>query len=442
MLKQMLVSRKVIALSYIFLLSIGSGFAQQEMTLPSLTWAPQAGYSDLTIQPDQYKTSIGIPLISSVQLYYFNSAFGYNGLVKNNIIEPNNVIPKLKKHNQLYSGGSYDLFSMRFSTGKTYFQVSLRDVWTQRFVYTRDLANLVWNGNAAYAGKYANLNDIRFAANYYRELGFSATRSVNERLIIGVRGKLLMGLANVTTQESKNTLYTDPDGLSISGHSQLTMLTSGLINDDDIKTNDFLGFENLGGAADIGARYKVSDKVSVACNITNIGFINWKKDVKNYRVNGDYVYRGYIMHDSADIANADWQNLVDTLEAVFKPKEDSKAYKSWLTPGIYVSGNYALKEDLTLYSAFAMDIYHKHVKPTFTVGGTKTFGKTIQATLNYTVTSQSYFNLGGGFAVRGGPAQFYVACDNIIGAFNPYEVKYFNTRIGINFLLGKVDTAD
>lgn len=437
----MLVSKKILILVHVFLLSIISGFAQQEMTLPFLTWVPQAGYTDLTIQPDQYKKSIGVPLISSLQLYMFNSAFDYNGLVKNNVIEPNGVIPKLKKYNQLYSGGSFDIFSMRFNAGKTYFQVSLRDVWTQRFVYTNDLANLVWNGNASFAGRNANLNDVRVAGNYYRELALAANKSINDRLIIGVRGKFLMGMANVTTQESKSTLYSDPNGMYLSGHSELTMLTSGWVNDNQIKANDFLGFENLGAAADIGARYKLSDKISLACNVTNIGFIHWKKDVKNYRVNGDYTYTGYIMHDSADIANADWQNVVDTLEAIFKPKEDSKSYNSWLTPSFYLSGNYLLKEDLTLYSAFALDIYHNNVRPTFTVGGTQTFGKTVQATLNYSVTSQSYFNIGGGFAVRGGPAQFYLACDNVVAVFDPYAVKYFNARMGVNILLGKVETT-
>lgn len=441
MLKPMLVSRKVFATIYLFLLSIVTTFAQQELTMPFLTWVPQASYTDLTIQPDHYKTSIGLPVISSVQLYYINSAFKYNNLVHDNIAQPNNVIPKLKKYNQLYSGGSIDLFSMRFRTEKTYFQVSLRDVWTQRFVYTNDLANLVWNGNASFAGKSANLNDVRIAANYYRELGLSATTSINERLIIGVRGKFLTGLANVTTEESKSTLYTNPDGMSLSGHSEFTMLTSGLINDDKIKPGDFFGFQNLGAAADVGARYKASDKLSFAFNVTNIGFINWKKDVKNYRVNGDYTYTGYIMHDSADIANADWQNVVDTLQAIFKPKEDSKSYTSMLTPTMYVSGNYLLREDLNLYASFAADMYHGF-RPALTLGATQTFGKIVQATVNYSILPNSYFNVGGGLAVRGGPAQFYLVCDNIVGMFDPYAVKYFNARIGINFLFGKADSSD
>ncbi|WP_018343774.1 DUF5723 family protein [Cytophaga aurantiaca] len=437
----MLVSKKILTIIYIFLLGSVSAFAQQEMTLQFLTWVPQAGYTDLTLQPDHYKKSIGVPFISSIQLYYLNPAFKYNGLVHDNVVQPNNVIPKLKKYNQLYSGGSIDLFSMRFKTEKTYFQVSLRDVWSQRFVYTSDLANLVWNGNASFAGKSANLNNIRVAMNYYRELAFGVTKSVNDRFIIGVRGKFLMGLTNVTTQDSKNTLYTAPDGLSLSGHSQFTLLTSGLINDDQIKAGDLFGFQNLGAAADVGGRYKFSDKFSIAANVTNLGFINWKKDVKNYRVNGDYTYTGYIMHDSADIANADWQNIVDTLETIFKPKEDKKSYKSWLTPTVYVSGNYLLRPDLNLYSSVALDIYHG-VRPTFTLGATQSFGQRIQATLSYSLTPSSYFNLGGGFVVRGGPVQFYIVTDNIIGVFDPYAVKYANVRVGINLLMGKAETAD
>ena len=437
----MLVSKKVFVTIQFFLLSIVSGFAQQEMTLPALSWVPQAGYTDLTIQPDQYKTSIGLPLLSSVQFYHYNSGFSFNSLVKDNVIEPNNVIPKLKKLNQIYSGGSFDLFSMRFKTEKTYYQISLRDVWSERFVYTADLANLIWNGNASFAGKTANLNDVRVAANYYRELAFSANKSINDKLVIGVRGKFLMGITNITTKESKNSMYTDLNGSFVSGHSELTLLTSGLINANEIKVADFLGFQNLGGALDLGARYKFTDKLSIACNITNIGFINWEKDVKNYKVNGDYTYTGYAMRDSTDVANANWGNVTDTLKAVFKPKEDSKAYKSWLTPSIYFSGNYLLKENLTLYSTLAIDVYHS-VRPTFTLGGTQTIGKTIQATLNYTITSNSYFNVGGGFAVRGGPAQLYFACDNIVAVFDPYSVKYFNARLGINILLGKVDTSN
>lgn len=413
-------------------------YAQHEMTLPSLSWVPQASYTDLTAQNDQYKTSVSVPVIGSLQLNYFNSGFKYNTLVQNNTIDPNNVIPKLKKYNQLYTGGSVDLFALRIQKKNATIQVSLRDVWTQRFVYTKDLADIIWNGNASFAGNSVHLNNVRFAANYYRELGVAVTKKINDKFSVGLRGKFLMGLTNVTTQQSKNSLYTDPNGLYLNGHSEFTMLTSGLINADQVNASDLLGLKNLGAGLDIGARYKLNDKISIACNVNNIGFIHWKQHVQNYRVNGDYNYTGIVMKDSANIVNADWQNIGDSLQNIFKPKKDTKAYNSWLTPSVYLNGNYIVKEDLSVYASVAMDFYHS-VRGALTVGATQTIGKTIQATLNYTITPNNYFNIGTGIALRGGPIQMYLATDNIVALFDPYAVKYFNMRLGMNLIFGKVD---
>lgn len=424
-----------------FSLCILSGFslhAQHEMTMPSLNWVTQASYTDLTILHKQYKTSLSIPVIGSTQFYYFNSAFSFNSLVKNNVIDPNRTITKLKKNNQLYTGGSIDLFSLRFYKKKSIIQISLRDVWTQRLVYTKDLANLLWNGNGSFAGHTANLNNVRVAANYYRELGIAVTKPINEKFTVGVRAKLLMGIGNVTTQKSKNSLYTDQNGLLINGNSQFNLRTSGLVNAEDVTALDLLGLHNLGAALDLGARYKLSEKISIACNVTNLGFIHWKQHVKNYHVDGDYNYTGYVIKDSIDIVNADWGNIVDTLEVIFKPKQDSKPYNAWLTPSVYISSNYKLSETATIYGALALDFYHS-VRGAITVGATKSIGKTLQATINYTVTPSSYFNIGGGFVVRGGPVQMYIVSDNVVALFNPYSIKYVNCRLGINLLFGKVE---
>ena len=440
----MLVSKKIaFVFGFLALLFTTKVVAQQETTLPYLTWVPQAGYTDLTILPDHYKKSFSIPVIGSFQVYYFNSAFNYNNLVKGDIVDPARVLPNLKKLNQVYSGGSFDIFSMRFQKGKTFYHISIRDVWTERFTYTSDLAQLLWNGNAAYAGKTADLSNTRIAGNYYHELALAASKSINEKLIIGVRGKVLMGLANVTTKESETSLYTDPNGLSISGNSQLTLLTSGIVNGDNVQVNpkDIFGVSNLGLGADFGARYKITDKVSVACNVNNIGFIHWSGNVQNYRINGSYTSSGYYLRDSADVADADWENVIDTLDEVFKPQKDSKAYNSWLSPTIYMSGNYLIRPTTTVYASVAADIYHG-LRPTFTVGGVQTLNNTFQVALNYSLMPNNLFNLGGGFVIRGGPVQYYLSCDNLPALFDPYSVKYFNARMGLNFVFGKPEPKE
>ena len=428
--------KKVFLISSVLFCSGYISRAQQETTLPFLTWAPQAGYYDLTIKPDQYKTSIAIPIAGSIQMSYLNSGFRMSSLLNGSVIDPNKVIPDLKKLNHLNTGASIDLVNVRFKVKDIYFQASVRDVFTQRLDYTKDLANLVWNGNASYAGQTANLDNVRLALNYYREIALSATKDVNDRLTVGVRAKFLMGIANVTTKQSESSLYTDPNGLSLIGNSQVTLQSAGLINDKSINTGNMMGFKNPGAALDFGARYKLSDKISIACNVTNLGFIHWGGSVQNNVVNGHYTYSGYVMRDSASIVNASWQNILDTLKSIFKPSQNTKHYSSWLSPTIYVSANYKLNESTTLYGSLASNIYYGYF-PTLTAGAVRTVNKTLQLTLNYSVMSNNYFNIGGGFVVRGGPAQWFMTCDNIPAIFEPMNVKYFNIRTGINVLLGK-----
>jgi hypothetical protein len=95
-----------------------------------------------------------------------------------------------------------------------------------------------------------------------------------------------------------------------------------------------------------------------------------------------------------------------------------------------------LRETTTLYTSLAADIYYG-LRPTFTLGAVQTFGNTFQVALNYSVMPNNLFNLGGGFVVRGGPVQYYLSCDNLPALFDPYAVKYFNARMGLNFTFGK-----
>jgi hypothetical protein len=42
-----------------------------------------------------------------------------------------------------------------------------------------------------------------------------------------------------------------------------------------------------------------------------------------------------------------------------------------------------------------------------------------------------------GFAINGGPVQFYLMSDNVIGFFAPHATKNWHVRTGINFLIGR-----
>lgn len=430
-----------IFLSAILCLCLNNVFAQQETTIGQLTFAGQSVYADVS-KLAAYRTTVSLPFIGGFQASYLNSGFTYNQLVsQDNVVDPGKVIPDLKRLNSINTGGTIEWANVRIRKDNKQLQVTFRDVYSMRVIYPKTMAELAWYGNAHFAGQTADLSGLRIQQNYYRELAIGYTFQMNDKWTIGVRPKLLMGVTNVTTRHSKNSIYTDPDGLELKGNADIDIYTSGFVNSDDefdFSPKDFFTLKNLGWGLDLGATYKLNDKINLSANLINVGMIHWSNKVTRYDINGDYTYTGYILQDSTDIANADWKDVLDTLEAIFKPEITHKSYNSYLSPQLYLKGDYKYNDRLTMYGAFISDIYFKY-RAIITVGGVYQFNHLFQATLNYSFMTDKYFNIGAGFAFNAGPVQLYAALDNIPGFFDPYNNRYFNARAGINFVVGKVD---
>ncbi|MFN8415224.1 MAG: DUF5723 family protein [Cytophagaceae bacterium] len=434
--------RSKIFLSTLLCLCLNLVFAQQETTIGQLSFTGQSGYADIS-KLASYRTTVSLPFIGGFQTSYLNSGFAYNDLVsQDNVVDPGKVIPDLKRLNTVNTSGTIEWANVRIRHGDKQIQVTFRDVYSMRVIYPKTLAELGWYGNAHFAGQTADLSGLRIQQNYYRELGIAYTFKMNDKWTIGVKPKLLMGVTNVTTRHSKNSIYTDPDGLEIKGNADIDIYTSGFVNSDnefDFGPKDFFTLKNLGWGLDLGATYKLNDKINISGNLMNLGMIRWTNKVNRYDINGDYNYTGYILHDSADIANADWKNVLDTLEAIFKPEITHKSYNSYLSPQLYLKGEYLYNDKLTLYGAYISDIYFRY-RAIVTVGGVYTINHMFQATLNYSFMTDKYFNIGAGVAYNAGPVQIYGALDNIPGFFDPFNQRYFNARAGINFVFGKLDS--
>lgn len=429
--------------SIVFIFWSWSVAAQQETTIPMLSFTPQSGYADVT-RLSNFRTSVAFPILGGLHQSFLNSGFTFNELVtSDNIVDPNRVIPGLNKMNFLTTNGSLEWFNVRIRKDDKQWQVSLREVYSLRVNYPQTLAQLVWYGNGYFAGQTADLSGFRIQQNLYRELAIGYTKKINDRWTIGFKPKLLFGITNVTTRHSTNTLYTESNGLELTGTADIDIYTSGLIDEQGdiaVEAKTFLGLKNLGWGLDAGTRYKVSDKVTLAANAVNLGMIRWKNQITRYDVNGEYSYTGLVLRDSADLANADWQNVLDTLESIFKPDISRSAYTSYLSPQIYLTGEYVYSQKLTFFASYISDIYYRY-RPMFSVGGVVQLGQLFQATVNYTYMTENAFNLGGGFAFNAGPVQLYISCDHLPAAFDPYNQKYFNVRGGINFVFGKVDSG-
>ncbi|MFK7809509.1 MAG: DUF5723 family protein [Saprospiraceae bacterium] len=316
--------------------------------------------------------------------------------------------------------------------------------------YPETLPKLFLQGNSQYIGQ-----DVAFGPDQhtfaYNEIGLGAAFTFG-KLSIGVNGKALLGIGDVSVTNSDLTLYTDPDIY------QLTLSTDYQINTatfDEVLFFDSLSgfgeeygwdeifqFENFqtgntGFAFDVGLTYQISDRLQVGASVLDIGKINWRKDVINYNSKGESTFegldlKGALTGDSVSISSA-----IDTVENIFSFEKTEESYSTDLPARYYLNANYKVSDKLTVAATYNGESYRDQLFHAYGIGGSYALNKNLSFGASYNVRNDSYFNIGLSLITRLGPVQFYAMTDNIAVAFQPYDSNNVNARVGLNFVFGK-----
>jgi len=119
-------------------------------TLKFLPQLQQSQWVNATNQSDA-KISIGVPVLSSLSFYVYNSGFSYNSLFKANPdgtmgIHPGDFIDKLKPRNVVAFGADVSLFSANVALKDMSIGFSVQDRVDFRFSYPKDLFKFAWYG--------------------------------------------------------------------------------------------------------------------------------------------------------------------------------------------------------------------------------------------------------------------------------------------------------
>jgi hypothetical protein len=211
------------------------------------------------------------------------------------------------------------------------------------------------------------------------------------------------------------------------------------------ETQDYLlNRRNAGFGLDLGATYQLNDKIDLNFSIVDLGFINWKSDVKNYVNDGStFEFSGididdFILKNNVDTSkNSSLQRVLDSLGEAFNLEEKNEAYRSNLIAQIYIGGSYQLSEKGKAGALIQSEYFKGKLNPSITLSYNHKFTKWFHATASYTVINNSYNNIGGGFVVHPGPVQLYIVADNILGAIQPQNARHMQVRAGINLVFGK-----
>jgi len=298
------------------------------------------------------------------------------------------------------------------------------------------------NGSPRFLGKHVTIENTEIKANTRLEYGVGFNYGLlDERLKLGIRLKLLKGYADVSSNKGfKATLYTDPDTYQMTVTTQNAVLNTAGVDGFDNDEINGAGYAfapgNNGVGVDLGGTFDLNDKIKLTGAIRDLGFIKWRKYVKNYKlVNSTVSYSGI---DFEDVDNLG-ETILDSLEAAFDTEETESVYKTSLSTQYYLSGGYSINPSTTALAMWQGKFYKGHMFNSFTIGLEKQVGKVLSANINYSLIDGKALNLGLGAILNLGTFQMFILTDNVLAGLNVDKARNTEVSFGINLNFGKTN---
>ena len=457
---------KFFLLLLIYSAFISGLYAQNSQTLYFIDRLPQSSLINPAFQ-HHHNYHIGLPGISSINVNAKTNFVSFSDIFFRHpqsdslltFLHPDADIgefkSKLLNMNSLSQDLGLNILSFGFRAGKSFFSFNISERSSFKADLPRDLFLLGLEGNEQFMGVEAVLSDLGADLIYFREYAAGYSRRVNERISLGGRAKLLFGKAGLFLADTDMSLFTDPESYNTRVRSRFNMNLSmpvTLVKNDDGDIEEVIsnfgteGYDpldfifnsrNTGFALDIGATYRIIDQATVYASITDLGFINWKEDVYNFSVDGDFEYDGINLSPLFNDDDFDpVDNLLDSIKGIFSLNDTRKSFSSGLPARVYLGGSYDLTPELSLGLLSRSEIYNGRLDQAFTLSANSNIGRWLSASLSWSMMNNSYNNLGVGLVLRGGGFQLYAISDNLNTVFYPHRTRSANLWVGLNLVFG------
>ena len=393
------------------------------------------------------------------------------------VISLNDMLNSLSEENRFRMGLEFNVLGFGFKVHHTFFNFNTRIVSNINLGLPINTINAMLNGNVDDNGnpikEVTFLDGSLFNAQAYTEISIGGGHYFEPiGLTVGAHAKLLYGIFNAQTDNTKAVLITDDnyDKLKVDVYYQLQLASAAPIDTAGIhipQINDLfnLGKSNIGFAFDIGAKYDLGPfSFSLAINDLSAG-IHWKHNVMTYSPEGGHVTAEFDGYNAGSLINAGnvnsdsiaayWQNVVDRLTPAADTAGDywysiptkinlgaSYNFAKMLRAGILFHGQFD-RGLLSKTNKYELDLTDG-VTNTFRFNTTLSIGAnlfnwaelTLGSSIVYDGNKIQPFNPGMSLVLTPATAvQFYLAADYVSSIYL-VEAKAFNVRFGMNVLIG------
>ena len=464
----------------LLMVMISAGLSAQNSQVLYFMNLPQNHLLNPALRPSN-SLYIGLPVLSGINLNFNNNFINFSdvfskGQTNDSVItflhQGKNIddfIAKINDKNSFETETTVQLFGLGFSVGKgSYIFLDINDRVDGNTVIPKDIFELALLGNEGFVGSKIDLSSLRIDMKYYREIGLGFSKDFTSKLRMGVKVKLLSGIAAASidnrslgitvNNDYSHTLDADltlnlsaPFKVIKDSNNKITGLEYDKSLDNPAGIRDFvLGKKNTGFGFDIGATYCVNEKVLVSAAITDLGFINWNKSINNLMANSHFEFSGLDLHDVLDgtkTLDQVGQEMLDSLGNSFDFYNSKVPFTTLLPFGVTLGGTYNLTKSFSLGLLSYSRVIGQQIRESLTVSANANFGNLFSTSLSCTAANHRYDNFGAGLAFRPGIFQFYLLADRIPIMWNkividngtipiPTSWNTFNLRFGMNLAFG------
>lgn len=353
-------------------------------------------------------------------------------------------IPSFIDYNDVLSlNVRHQIFYLGFKVGKKkniFTYIGDEIVADFRLRLSSSLVDYFTNGNAQFLNRQMNFNNEQLNGSIYNSLFIGISSTINDKLNIGTRLKILNGIGNVNTKKINLGFYTDSTSVPIYQTNILADMninTSGMgLITDTLSHNPLI---NSGFAFDIGASYKYNNQLEFSVALNDIGSINWAEENNQfYTTEGEveFIIDGLTYSSSGD-ENLENQleEITDSLISIMEPIKTSGSYKTKLNSSLYLGLSYSLNKKHSFSLLFHARNNLDSRLNVFNIGYQYQVVESLQLLASYQ-NFNGLSNLGTGFVWTPGKLQMHLIIDNIL-AVDLFDAKNIFLQLGFSLKFGK-----
>ncbi|MBR9920224.1 MAG: SH3 domain-containing protein [Bacteroidetes bacterium] len=331
--------------------------------------------------------------------------------------------------NKIRAGSQIDILGFGFRKGNHFFAFSIREYIYSQMNIPQEMLRFPEDQTQDFqnAPEDYNLAAFDFAALHYRPFTLHYAWTAQPGLTIGLQASYLGGKYSIKSfNDNLRFIPTNTNTLGFDVDGNITFLNSGFqsAGSDQPSTRDILlKPQNHGMAFGFGLKYVFPSQTEFMLSATNMGFIDWKKNM-------GYSYFNDEMTDKE-------QNFEEIWDQVFEIEEmPDTSYRQAVPPYFNIALNQYIARQTSIGAFYQASPYLGRLNYAAGVSINNRIKNWMGSSIGYIYSDGSH-NVSASLSFTAGPVQLYMATDNVLGALNLSTARHFNSQIGINLVFGK-----